>query len=209
LSNYNGKRWPAQTEADFAAYVAGGGGFVSVHAANNAFPDWLEYNRMIGLGGWEGRNEKSGPYLYLNDAGSVVRDESPGAGGHHGPQHEFTIRTRDAQHPIMKGLPREWMHTKDELYDQLRGPAEDLHILATAYSSPEHDGTGRHEPMLMTLRYGNGRVFHTVLGHADYSMKCIGFATTLQRGAEWAATGKVTIPVPEDFPTAKATRSRE
>jgi hypothetical protein len=52
-------------------------------------------------------------------------------------------------------------------------------------------------------------VFHTVLGHADYSMKCIGFATTLQRGAEWAATGKVTIPVPEDFPTAKATRSRE
>ena len=107
----------------------------------------------------------------------------------------------------MKGLPPLWMHTKDELYDSLRGPAEDMHILATAYSAPEYDGTGRHEPMLMTLDYGNGRVFHTVLGHADYSMNCVGFVTTLQRGTEWAATGKVTIPVPDDFPTAGESRS--
>ena len=68
VSNYNGKRWPAETESDFAAYVTGGGGFVAVHAANNAFPDWPEFNRMIGLGGWEGRNEKWGPYLYFNEA---------------------------------------------------------------------------------------------------------------------------------------------
>ena len=209
VSNYNGDRWPQASEKGFEAYVAGGGGFVSVHAANNAFPDWPAYNRMIGLGGWYGRTEKHGPYVYLNDDGKVVRDNSPGAGGHHGPQHEFPIRTRDAEHPIMRGLPRLWMHTKDELYDQLRGPAEELHILATAYSDPQYDGTGRHEPMLMTLKYGNGRVFHTVLGHADYSMKCVGFITTLQRGAEWAATGEVTIEVPEDFPTAKETQSRE
>ena len=209
VSNYNGKRWPTETEADFAAYVTRGGGFVAAHAANNAFPDWPEFNRMIGLGGWEGRNEKWGPYLYINDTGSVVRDTSAGEGGHHGPQHEFAIRVRDAEHPIMKGLPREWMHTKDELYDRLRGPAEDLHILATAYSAPEHNGTGRHEPMLMTLKYGNGRVFHTALGHADYSMECVGFITTLQRGAEWAATGEVTIDAPEDFPSANSPRSRE
>jgi type 1 glutamine amidotransferase len=101
------------------------------------------------------------------------------------------------------------MHTKDELYDRLRGPAEDLHILATAYSSPEFNGTGRHEPMLMTLQYGSGRVFHTALGHADYSMNCVGFVTTLQRGTEWAATGKVTIDVPDDFPTSDTARSRE
>jgi type 1 glutamine amidotransferase len=63
--------------------------------------------------------------------------------------------------------------------------------------------------MLMTLKYGNGRVFHTVLGHADYSMNSVGFINTLQRGAEWAATGEVTIPVPEDFPTANESRSRE
>ena len=209
VSNYNGDRWPAATERDFESYVAGGGGFVTVHAANNAFPDWPAYNRIIGLGGWGGRTEKAGPYVFVDDAGSLTRDTSPGSGGHHGPQHEFPIQSRDADHPIMRGLPLLWMHTKDELYDSLRGPAEDLHILATAYSSPEYEGTGRHEPILMTLNYGSGRVFHTVLGHADYSMNCVGFLTTLQRGVEWAATGEVTMPVPNDFPTADSSRSRD
>jgi type 1 glutamine amidotransferase len=207
VSNYNGKPWSDKTNKAFESYVAGGGGFVSVHAANNAFPEWRDYNRMIGLGGWEGRTEKHGPYLYLNDQGKEVRDTTPGSGGHHGPQHEFQVRTRDKKHPIMQGLPELWMHTKDELYDQLRGPAENLHILATAYADPKYDGTGRHEPMLMTLDYGKGRVFHTVLGHADYSMDCIGFITTLQRGTEWAATGEVTIPVPKNFPTAERSAS--
>ncbi|MCI0335781.1 MAG: ThuA domain-containing protein [Planctomycetes bacterium] len=209
VSNYNGDRWLAETEKEFEAFIAGGGGFVSVHAANNAFPGWPEYNRMIGLGGWYGRTEKSGPYVYVNKAGAVTHDMSPGPGGHHGPQHEFQIRMRDTKHPIMRGLPDLWMHTKDELYDSLRGPAENLHVLATAYSAPQYDGTRRHEPMLMTLNYGKGRVFHTVLGHADYSMNCIGFITTFQRGAEWAATGKVTIDVPKDFPTADKPSSLE
>lgn len=210
VSNYNGDRWPKQTEADFEKFVAGGGGFVTVHAANNAFADWPEYNRMIGLGGWFGRTDKSGPYVYLNEGGAIVTDHGKGGpSGHHGPQHEFQIRKRGPKHPITDGLPDRWMHTKDELYDSLRGPAEDMTILATAYSAPEYNGTRRHEPMLMVLDYGKGRVFHTALGHADYSMKCVGFITTLQRGAEWAATGKVTIPVPKDFPTADKSSSRE
>jgi uncharacterized protein len=203
VSNYNGEPWSEKTNKAFESYVAGGGGFVSVHAANNAFPEWRDYNRMIGLGGWYGRTEKHGPYSYLDDQGKEVRNTAPGSGGHHGPQHEFQVRTRDKKHPIMQGLPELWMHTKDELYDSLRGPAENLHILATAYADPKYDGTGRHEPMLMTLDYGRGRVFHTVLGHADYSMNCVGFVATLQRGTEWAATGEVTIPVPKNFPTAE------
>jgi type 1 glutamine amidotransferase len=209
VSNYNGDRWSKDTEKDFETFVKGGGGFVSVHAADNAFTEWPEYNRMIGIGGWYGRTEKHGPYIYLDDKGEIVRDQSQGAGGHHGPQHEFQIRTRDAKHPIMRGLPELWMHAKDELYSRLRGPAEDMHILATAYAAPEYDGTSRHEPMLMTLEYGNGRIFHTVLGHADYSMNCVGFVTTLQRGAEWAATGEVTLDVPNNFPTAEKSSSRE
>lgn len=203
ISNYNGTRWPASTEKEFAAYIAGGGGFVTVHAADNSFPDWPEYNRIIGVGGWGGRNEKSGPHIYLDEKSDVVRDKSPGKGGHHGQQHEFQVRSRDTHHPIMRGLPALWLHTKDELYDSLRGPAEGVHVLATTYSDPEKGGTGRSEPMLMTVEYGKGRIFHTVLGHADYSMNCVGFVTTFTRGAEWAATGDVTIPVPDNFPTAE------
>ena len=48
-----------------------------VHAANNAFSGWSEYNEMIGLGGWGGRTEKSGPYLYFNDQGKLIRDRVP------------------------------------------------------------------------------------------------------------------------------------
>ena len=178
------------------------GGVVVVHAANNAFGDWREYNEIIGLGGWGGRDEKTGPYVYLDEKGRTIRDDSPGSGGSHGPQHPFQIVIRNARHPITRGLPRAWMHTQDELYQTLRGPAVNMTILATAYADKEKAGTGRHEPMMMTIKYGEGRVYHTPLGHADYSMECVGFVTTFIRGTEWAATGNVTLTdVPEDFPS--------
>ncbi len=200
IGNYIGPRWPTETEQDFLKFVAGGHGFVPVHSADNAFPDWAEYNRMCGVGGWYGRNEQAGPHVYLDGAGKEIRDAAPGPAGHHGPPHEYQIRIRDTEHPITRGMPTVWMHTKDELYDTLRGPARDMQILATAYSDPKFEGSGKHEPLLMVLSYGAGRVFHTVLGHAAYSMQCVGFRTTLRRGTEWAATGEVTIPVPDNFP---------
>ncbi len=188
--------WPAATKAAFEAYVREGGGFVAVHAADNSFPKWPAYNEMIGLGGWGGRNEASGPYVYFDEAGKLVRDTAPGPGGSHGPQHEFPVVVRDAEHPVTKGMPASWLHAKDELYDSLRGPAENLAVLATAWSPK----TKRHEPMIMTVDYGKGRVFHTPMGHETYSMECVGFITTFQRGSEWAATGKVTQELPKDFP---------
>src|SRR5262249_153587 len=123
-----------------------------------------------------------------------------------GPGHRyagtFKVTIRDSDHPITKGMPAEWMHNHDELYDNMRGPIEEVHLLATAYSK----GTKAHEPIIRTVSYGKGRVFHTPMGHAMgkdlRSMQCVGFITTLQRGTEWAATGKVTIPIPENFPTA-------
>lgn len=202
VSNYNGALWSKKTQQALIDYVHGGGGLVIVHAANNSFPEWKEYNQMIGLGGWGGRNEKSGPYVRFRD-GKIVTDETPGPGGHHGKQHPFQVIMRDTTHPITAGLPQAWMHAQDELYDKLRGPAENMHVLATAFSSTEMGGTGEHEPMLLTVAFGQGRVFHTTLGHSPETMQCVGFIVTLQRGAEWAATGKVTqSDIPSDFPTA-------
>ncbi|MFM8891437.1 MAG: ThuA domain-containing protein, partial [Planctomycetia bacterium] len=196
--------WPAETKTAFEDYVRGGGGFVSVHAADNSFPAWVAYNEMIGLGGWGGRNEKSGPYVYYSDDGKLVRDTSPGPGGSHGPQEPFAIVIRGPSHPITAGMPATWMHAKDELYASLRGPAANLEVLATAYCPR----TKRHEPMMMTVSFGKGRVFHTPMGHANESQECVGFITTFMRGTEWAALGKVEQPVPADFPTADAPRSR-
>ena len=47
------------------------------------------------------------------------------------------------------------------------------------------------------------------MGHMDYSMECVGFITTFQRGTEWAASGQVSQAVPDDFPKADATSSRK
>lgn len=209
LSNYNGDPWPAATNLAFEKFVQNGGGLVIVHAADNAFPKWSAYNKMIGIGGWEGRDERSGPYLYFDEAkGKMIKDTTKGVGGSHGHQHEFIVTTRDTKHPIMKGLPTAWLHQKDELYDRLRGPAENVTVLATAYSPLEQKGSGRNEPILMTLQYGKGKIFHTTLGHENYSQKCVGFITTLQRGTEWVASGKVTQAVPADFPTKTQGRAR-
>lgn len=204
--DYNGDPWPKNTRKRFVEFVKSGGGVVVYHAANNAFPDWKEYNEITGLGGWGNRDEKSGPYIRWKD-GKAVRDDSPGRGGSHGPQHEFQVDIRDKEHPITKGLPEKWMHAKDELYSELRGPAKNLHLLATAFADTTKGGTGENEPILFTIEYGRGRIFHTALGHAGQSknsspaMQCVGFITTFLRGAEWAATGKVSQEIPYDFPT--------
>jgi len=196
IGNYNGHPWSEAMRKDFVDYVSNGGGFVSVHAADNSFPEWPEYNEMIGLGGWGNRNEKSGPMLRLRE-GKFNRDETPGSGGSHGAQHEFLIVTREPEHPILKGLPAEWRHATDELYSKLRGPATNLTVLATAFAAKEKGGTGEDEPMLMVINFGKGHVFHTTLGHSTNAMLGLGFQITLARGAEWVATGKVTLPAPE------------
>jgi type 1 glutamine amidotransferase len=204
--DYNGDRWPEATEQAFTDYLRKGGGVILYHAANNAFREWTEYNRMSGFGGWGGRNEKDGPYIYMKD-GQVVYDDSPGSGGSHGPQHEFVLNCGNRNHPVTKGLPAKWLHAQDELYDRMRGPGKVKDALFWAYSSPEKNGSGRNELSIFTVDYGNARIFHTTLGHAGKSledntaMQCAGFQVTLLRGAEWAATGKVTQKVPADFPS--------
>jgi type 1 glutamine amidotransferase len=205
VSNYNGAAWPADFNKQLDERLRSGQiGLVIVHAANNAFGSWKEYNQMIGMG-W--RSKDYGARLKVDNDGKQVRvpsgeDQSTG----HRYSGPFKIIVRDAEHPITKGMPREWMHAQDELYDNLRGPIENVHLLATAIA-PEGKGTGAHEPMIFTVSYGKGRVFHTPMGHDLNGMRCLGFVGTLTRGTEWAATGNVTVPLPSNFPTAEKTSS--
>jgi type 1 glutamine amidotransferase len=209
VANYDApdERWPESLKASFAQYVRNGGGLVSVHAADNAFPRWKEFNLMIGVGGWRGRNQQSGAHFYYQD-GKLVADTAPGAAGSHGARLPFKIVNQVTDHPITAGLPKEWMHVADELYANLRGPGENMTVLSTAWSDPANHGTNHDEPILMVVSYGNGRIFHTTLGHDVAALNCVGFIATYQRGTEWAATGKVTQKVPADFPTADKPRTR-
>ncbi len=205
--NYDAPDWPPVLKESFERYMKNGGGLVIVHAADNAFPGWKDYNEMIGIGGWRNRTEASGPYWFYRD-GKLVSESAPGPSGSHGQRLPFAVTARDPEHPIMKGLPNVWMHQGDELYATLRGPGENMTVLATAHSDPANNGTGWDEPILMALTYGKGRIFHTTMGHDISALSCVGFIATFERGTEWAATGNVTQKVPVDFPTATAVRYR-
>lgn len=207
VSNYDAPDWPEYLRTQFEQYMRNGGGLVVVHAADNAFPNWPAFNEMIGIGGWRNRTEQAGPMWYYKD-GKLVSDATPGPAGHHGSRWPFQLTVRHPEHPIMRGLPPIWMHVNDELYATLRGPGRNMTVLATAYSDPANHGTGHDEPILMALRYGKGRIFHTTMGHDVFALSCVGFITTFQRGTEWAATGRVTQRVPATFPTANTVSYR-
>ena len=221
---YEGAEWPAATKQAFVDYMKNGGGLVSIHDTDNAFPYWKEWNEMIGVGGWGfkpdgnigARDDSWGPKIRWRDGKMVLDNTTPGTSGHP-PRHEFLVTTRTPDHPIMQGLPATWLHASDEIYSQLRGPAKNVTVLATALPDKTKYPTasGENEPMLMTITYGKGRIFHTTLGHVNAQEKspylalaCAGFAVTLQRGTEWAATGAVTQKIPDDFPTAEKTSVR-
>lgn len=207
LSNYNGSDWPDTVQKSFVTYVTDGGGVMIIHAANNAFPEWTEYNQMIGLG-WRGAS--FGYRLAFNDRGSLMRTPiGKGLGAGHGQQHDFPVIVREPRHPVMRRIPRAWLHAKDELYHGQRGPATDMHVLATAFSDPQTGGSGDHEPLVWWIPYGQGKIFTTVMGHSEHSMTCVGFQTIVTRGCEWAATGKVTLEFPENFPSIDKTSTSE
>jgi len=173
--DYNGKRWGEPAESNFISAVKGGAGVVLIHAANNSFVGWTDYERLCG------------PMWISGTTG-------------HGDFHAFDVTYTDRDHPITKGLPDMKAHP-DELYHKLVNTQEvPFNTLATAFSSPDHKGTGKDEPMAMTLSFGKGRVFATPLGHvwegSDSQKASISdpqFEVLLCRGAEWAATGKVTL----------------
>ncbi len=206
--NYNGPAWPKPMQDAFVAYVRAGGGVLVIHAANNGFADWPEFNDMIGLG-W--RKGDFGTSLTIDPATGRAVECCPGEATGHGAKHPFVVTARQPDHPVLRGLPPVWLHGKDELYHYLRGPAKNVTILASAFSDPKQRGSGRHEPVLWEVPYGQGRVLVYTLGHCwandtDWdSLRCVGFQTVLARSAEYLATGRATLAVRDKFPTPDRT----
>lgn len=171
-------RWSEANQKAFADAVQSGKGLVVYHHASSAFvagSDWdREFEKII-AGGWRKQ-------------------------GNHGKRHEFRVTTRKHDHPIMKDLPAEFAHANDELY-QNSVMFPDSVVLATAFSDSKIDpkNTGKHEPVVWVASYGKGRVVENVLGHDVPAMQSPGFQTLLIRCVEWAATGKVTYPVPPEL----------
>lgn len=175
--------WGARAESALLSWLRRGKGLVMYHFSVAAFDGWEEYEKLSG-GNWRPNQ------------------------GHHSPPHDFTVEIKDPDHPITRGLKSSFPVTHDELYANLKWqPAGAFQVLATAYDdhslykNPRQPtpGPGLHQPMLWTVRYGQGRVFATALGHAPENLNNRGFQVTFARGAEWAATGNVTLPIPPDM----------
>lgn len=206
ISNFNGGdhgkdvvQWPAAVQADFEAYVRRGGGFVSYHAANNAFPGWRAYEEMVGLL-W--RPNGFGPGVTFDTAGKpVILPAGTGLNPNHPRRYDFDVTVRDRSHPITRGLPASFAVQSEQLtYGQhgpeavIRGGA--LTFLTYAWCEPVRE----NEPMDWVRRWGKGRVYVTMLGHTWHDepspdLANPWFRTLLLRGTEWAATGRVTIKI--------------
>ena len=102
----------------------------------------------------------------------------------HGPRSVFKANIADKDHPITKGLGD--FDTDDELYAKLQGDAP-IHVLVTAAS----DWSKSVEPLAFTVDYGKGRVFSETFGHDGKAVTTPNVSKLIQRGTEWAATGKV------------------
>jgi len=196
-------RWPRVIEIALEKYVRSGGGLYILHSGNNAFPHWKEYDRMIGLG-W--RSKETGTALVI-DSLVQIRRIPPGQGEatNHGDRFDAAIRILH-RHPVNQGYPDQWKTASMELYRYARGPAENLTVLSCAWDSISK----KTWPVEWVIKYGKGRVYNSSMGHLwkgdiyPVSYRCIGFQTTVIRVTEWLAKGKVTYPVPANFPTKDA-----
>ena len=198
-----GPSWPKAVQNDLETFVKNGGGLFVLHSGNNAFPEWNEYNKMIGLG-W--RKKDFGAAITINDHGETIKiPAGEGENTGHGKKLD-TLITSLGNHPIHQDLPKQWMAAELEVYRYARGPAENLTVISYANEAK----TQLNFPIEWVVRYGKGNVYVSTYGHAwkgkpnPPGMRCVAFHTSLIRGLEWLANGQVTYPVPANFPTAQS-----
>lgn len=176
-------RWGERADNALLEFVKSGKGLVVYHFALAAFDGWQDYEKIC-AGNWRPNN------------------------GHHSAAHDFKVEIKDDTHPITRGLKKSFLQPADELYANLKWqPADTYHVLATAwddhalYKNPKQPtpGPGLNHPMLWTTTWGQGRILVTALGHDVAAVSTPAFIVTFTRGAEWAATGTVTLPVPPEM----------
>jgi uncharacterized protein len=99
----------------------------------------------------------------------------------HDPHGKFTVEITDPEHPITKGM--EPFETIDELYTCLDGKPP-IHVIAAATSQVDQ----QVYPMAFVLDVGEGRVFHSVLGHdAQAYTHSAEVGRLMRRGCAWVA----------------------
>ncbi len=193
--------WPREVRQDFETYMRNGGGMLVLHGANNSFPEWPEYNQMIGMG-WRRPAQGASLEIVNGEVARIPVGEGERTG--HGPRSAVQVN-RLASHPITAGYPAKWMTPDVEVYRYARGPAENLEVLSYGRDAQ----TGRDWPMEWVVTYGKGRVYNGTLGHVwkdrrlPDAVRCAGWQTTLVRAVQWLAGREVDYPIPADFPTAR------
>ncbi len=202
-------KWPRHAEQQLENFVKKGGGLYILHSANNAFTHWAEYDKMIGLG-W--RPKTTGYALEIDSNKNIIRiPPGEGAATGHGNRFDAVIK-KYTNHAINNDYPTQWKTANMEVYNYPRGAAENVTVLSYTYDST---ATHRYWPVEWVVNYGKGRVYNSSMGHLwkgdvyPEAYRCIGFQTTLIRVTEWLATGKVTYPLPSNFPGAEQVSMRD
>jgi type 1 glutamine amidotransferase len=186
IVNYCGPRWSEATEKAVEGFVRSGKGLVAIHAASYPFGEMPVLTEKMG------RSEVTQkPWTeWAHMLGAKWSNSEPKTG--HGTRHAYRVAWKNAEHPVARGMEKEFL-LSDELYHNFR-LEPGVNVLATAFDAKEMRGTGKEEPLIWTVNYGKGRVFHTALGHDLDSMQAPGFVASYARGVEWAARAAVTLP---------------
>jgi hypothetical protein len=194
-------RWPRAAQVALETYVADGGSLYILHSANNAFPKWEAYNQMIGLG-WRSPAQGSAIAYDATKTEQIIPC-GEGRGTYHGPRND-TLVEKITEHPINSDFPDQWLSADMELYKYARGPAENVTVLSIAYD-PESE---LHWPVDWLIQYQEGIVYNSSMGHLwkgdtyPIGYRCVAFETSLIRAVEWLGSGKITYPLPAEFPDA-------
>jgi len=145
-------------QAAFEAYFRDGGGFVGIHAAIEAEPDWSFLTNVLGT-------------------------RATGAA----PVSQATVKVADRVHPASANLPERWTRT-DQWYNFAGNVRGVSHVLATVDETTYTGGTmGFDHPITWCKDYQGGRSFYTAGGDTPSSFGEAAFRGHLGGAIRWAA----------------------